>query len=104
MLRSLALILTSNFSPLTSSMVWPLPRSLAATYGISVDFFSCRYLDVSVPCVCPTPEGGTGPSARWVVPFGVRRIISCLLIPGNFRSLPRPSSLPEAKASPIRPS
>ena len=50
-LRSLALILTSNFSPLTSSMVWPLPRSLAATYGISVDFFSCRYLDVSVPCV-----------------------------------------------------
>ena len=50
-LRSLALILTSNFSPLTSSMVWPLPRSLATTDGISVDFFSCRYLDVSVPCV-----------------------------------------------------
>ena len=29
-----------------------LPRSLAATGGISIDFFSCRYLDVSVPCVC----------------------------------------------------
>src|SRR5690606_24974692 len=28
------------------------PRSLAATGGISIDFFSCRYLDVSVPCVC----------------------------------------------------
>ena len=31
--------------------VWPLPRSLAATYGISVDFFSSGYLDVSVPRV-----------------------------------------------------
>ena len=28
------------------------PRSLAATRGISVDFFSCGYLDVSVPRVC----------------------------------------------------
>ena len=27
------------------------PRSLAATWGISVDLFSCRYLDVSVPYV-----------------------------------------------------
>ena len=29
-------------------LVWPLPRSLATTYGISVDFFSSPYLDVSV--------------------------------------------------------
>ena len=35
--------------------VWAPPLSLAATYGISVDFFSCRYLDVSVPCVSPLP-------------------------------------------------
>ena len=28
--------------------VWPLPRSLAATSRISVDFFSSAYLDVSV--------------------------------------------------------
>ena len=34
-------------------MVWAPPLSLAATYGISFDFFSCRYLDVSVPCVSP---------------------------------------------------
>ena len=34
-----------------SSLVWPLPRSLATTSGISVDFFSCGYLDVSVPHV-----------------------------------------------------
>ena len=28
--------------------VWPSPRSLAATYGIDVSFFSSGYLDVSV--------------------------------------------------------
>ena len=31
--------------------VWPLPRSLATTNGISVDFSSSWYLDVSVPLV-----------------------------------------------------
>ena len=30
---------------------WPGPRSLATTCGVSVDVLSCRYLDVSVPCV-----------------------------------------------------
>ena len=34
-----------------TSTVWANPRSLAATGGITVVFFSCRYLDVSVPCV-----------------------------------------------------
>ena len=31
--------------------VWPLPLSLATTYGISVDFSSSPYLDVSVQAV-----------------------------------------------------
>ena len=31
--------------------VWPLPRSLATTDGISVDFSSSPYLDVSVQAV-----------------------------------------------------
>jgi hypothetical protein len=31
--------------------VWPLPRSLAATWRIDVSFSSCGYLDVSVPRV-----------------------------------------------------
>ena len=31
--------------------VWPVPRSLTATWRISVDFFSSGYLDVSVPRV-----------------------------------------------------
>ena len=30
---------------------WAFPISLAATFRISVDFFSSRYLDVSVPWV-----------------------------------------------------
>ena len=30
---------------------WPDPRSLATTCGVSIDVLSCRYLDVSVPCV-----------------------------------------------------
>ena len=33
--------------------VWPPPRSLATTCGISVDFFSSPYLDVSVQAVPP---------------------------------------------------
>ena len=42
------------------------------------------------------------PSTAWVAPFGHLRISSCLRIPGAFRSLPRPSSLSEAKASSVR--
>src|SRR5690606_18679789 len=43
--------------------VWALPRSLAATCGISFDFSSCRYLDVSVPRV-GSPVGVTDTSTR----------------------------------------
>ena len=46
---------------------------------------------------------GTGSSIQWVAPFGYGRITSCLPIPGPFRSLPRPSSPAEAKASSVRP-
>ena len=38
------------------SVVWALPRSLAATWGISFDFCSSGYLDVSVPRVPPLPK------------------------------------------------
>ena len=44
-----------HFAVLTPAIflqpVWPLPRSLATTCGISVDFFSSPYLDVSVQAV-----------------------------------------------------
>ena len=40
-------------------LVWAIPISLAATPGITIVFFSCAYLDVSVQRVRP-PEGVTG--------------------------------------------
>ena len=44
-------LLFSIFHFLTTIPVWPAPRSLATTCGISVDFFSSPYLDVSVRAV-----------------------------------------------------
>ena len=41
--------------------VWAPPASLAATGGISVDFFSSGYWDVSVPRVCPRIAAGPRP-------------------------------------------
>ena len=35
------------------TLVLAPPLSLATTYGITIVFFSCRYLDVSVPYVSP---------------------------------------------------
>ena len=82
--------------------VWPLPRSLATTSGISVDFSSSPYLDVSVQAVpliqlwihCMIHRR----YPMWIAPFGHLRINACLQLPAAFRSLPRPSSAPSAKA------
>ena len=87
-------------------LVWPLPRSLATTSGISVDFFSSPYLDVSVQAVPPlllfdsyqVPAG----LLQGVSPFGNLRIKAYLQLPEAFRSLSRPSSAPDAKAFPLR--
>ena len=59
------------------------PISLAATLGISVDFFSCSYLDVSVRRVCLASlciQDAMTLAGR-VSPFGNRRIIACLPAP-----------------------
>ena len=40
-----------SLTPTAMPLVWPTPRSLATTSGISVDFFSSPYLDVSVQAV-----------------------------------------------------
>ena len=77
----------------------PLPRSLAATKGISVDFSSSGYLDVSVPQVRSSYEV-TALANRRVAPFGHLGISACVPLPRAFRSLPRPSSPPCAQASP----
>ena len=87
--------------------VWPLPLSLATTSGISFDFSSSPYLDVSVQAVpliqlwihCMM----TGHDSRRIAPFGYLRIDVCLPLPAAFRSLPRPSSASDAKAFALRP-
>ena len=87
--------------------VWPLPRSLATTYGISVDVSSSPYLDVSVQAVpsvhlwiqCTV----TVHEHRRVAPFRNPWIKGCLLLPKAYRSLPRLSSAPSAKAFALRP-
>ena len=86
--------------------VWPLPRSLATTYGISVDFSSSPYLDVSVQAVPHVhlfySMHVTQILSVWVAPFGNLRIKGYLLLPVAYRSLSRPSSAPDAKAFPLR--
>ena len=82
--------------------VWPLPLSLATTRGISVDFSSSRYLDVSVPevplirlCIQRMIHG----SSPWVFPHSeIRGYNAYLQLPAAYRSLSRPSSAPDAKA------
>ena len=74
--------------------VWALPRSLATTCGIIVIFFSCGYLDVSVPRV-GLPLGGMVIADR-VAPFGYLRVTGYLRLSVTFRSLSRPSSPPRA--------
>ena len=86
--------------------VWPLPISLATTFGISVDVSSSSYLDVSVQTVpfvhLFDSMHDTGVLLQWVSPFGNPRINGYLLLPVAYRSLSRPSSAPDAKAFPLR--
>ena len=86
--------------------VWPLPRSLATTSGISVDVFSSPYLDVSVQAVPRVrlfdSTHAAGGLLQRVSPFGNLRINAYLQLPEAYRSLSRPSSAPDAKAFPLR--
>ena len=86
--------------------VWPLPISLATTFGISVDFFSSPYLDVSVravPLICLLIQHMmTGYYSCRIAPFGYPRIAACFRLPAAFRRSLRPSSAPSAKAFPLR--
>ena len=87
-------------------LVWPSPISLATTFGISVDFFSSPYLDVSVQAV---PFHNlfiqlwiSNVAITKVSPFGYPRIVAYLQLHVAFRSLSRPSSAPSARASSLR--
>ena len=92
--------------------VWAPPVPLAATPGIDVSFqkrfsfFSSGYLDVSVRRVPPAGlcvrPAAAGVLPRRVSPFGHPWITARVRLPMAFRSLPRPSSAPSAKASALR--
>ena len=71
-------------------LVWPLPRSLATTSGISVDFSSSPYLDVSVQAVpliylCIQYMMTVHDHSR-IAPFGNLRINVYLQLPVAYRS------------------
>ena len=88
------------------SLVWALPLSLATTHRISVDFSSSPYLDVSVQAV-PLLTLFDSDKDPWAFPMGVPsfgnlRINGYLHLPAAYRSLSRPSSAPDAKASSLR--
>jgi hypothetical protein len=84
-----------------SATVWAVPFSLATTCGITIVFYSSGYLDVSVLRVSFPKDSK---SSTWrVAPFGNLRIEACMQLPAAYRSLPRPSSTPIAKASTMRP-
>ena len=87
-------------------LVWPTPRSLATTSGISVDVFSCPYLDVSVQAVPHVHLFDSMHADRVLLcrvsPFGNLRIVAYVQLPVAYRSLSRPSSALDAKAFPLR--
>ena len=88
------------------TVVWALPRSLAATCGIVITFSSSGYLDVSVhrvPSACLCIQHTVTGCASRVSPFRYLRIPACLRLPVAFRSLSRLSSALSAKASTLRP-
>ena len=76
------------------------PISLTTTLGVSIDFLSYRYLDVSVPCVrlANLSIQLTITISGWVPPFGYPRINAYSQLPAAFRSVLRPSSPLIAKA------
>ena len=87
-------------------LVCPLPRSLATTSGISVDFSSSPYLDVSVQAVPHLRLFDSTQADRVLLcrvsPFGDPGINAYVQLPQAYRSLSRPSSAPDAKAFPLR--
>ena len=87
-------------------LVWPLPISLATTFGISFDFSSSPYLDVSVQAVPYVhlfdSMHVTWILSTWVTPFGNLRVVGYLHLSAAYRSLSRPSSAPDAKAFTLR--
>ena len=87
----------SKISPITpnrhADLVWAFPFSLATTWGITVVFFSSRYLDVSVLGVgSPTYIGVTHLQCAGLSHSEIYGYNDRVHLPVAYRSLPRPSS------------
>ena len=71
-------------------MIWPTPRSLATTSGISIDFFSSPYLDVSVQAVplirLFIQRMMIRLDSNRIAPFGNLRLAAYLRLPAAYRS------------------
>ena len=76
-------------NPTPEGMVWASPLSLATTHGVSVDFLSSGYLDVSVPRVALPylciQYGILTHDGKGVAPFGHLRIDARVQLPVAFR-------------------
>src|ERR1700733_5426388 len=78
--------------------VWAVPVSLAATNGISIDFSSCWYSDVSFPSVC-APFGAPKRLRNFVGLFSIRVSLYRRLhaSPQSLSRLATPFVAPQAK-------
>ena len=89
-LLNLILLIAVQTPKVLLLLVWPPPRSLATTSGISVDFSSSPYLDVSVQAVplihlciqCMMIKH----DFNRIAPFGNLRINAYLRLPVAYRS------------------
>ena len=88
-------MIISKCSPTTPEQhavpVWAFPVSLATTQGITIVFFSSRYLDVSVHGV-GSPCGAIHLQCIRLSHSETFGYNACVQLPEAYRSLPRPSS------------
>ena len=95
-----ALVSFSKLFKLTYQLCWPIPLSLATTYGISLisfppltEMFHFSGCPDAMLCIHMTST-----MIGRVSPFGNPRISACLSLPVAYRNLLRPSSTSGAKA------
>ena len=78
-----------------------LRESLPLSFPQGTEMFHFPWCRSEALCIqTPVSRHDSG----WVSPFGNPRIKACLPLPEAYRSLPRPSSPTDAKASTVRPS
>ena len=71
----------------STAQVWAKPLSLATTQGIDISFFSCWYLDVSVPRVRPRSTRASRPFGPGGFPIRTPPDLFALADPRRFSQL-----------------